>query len=238
MRLPVLLTATLASLAAATTAHAQKWEASAQLTTAAFNFRGASAGPESNINLSFPGSGLDYTNNPYGSLPGFSYGGALQLQRVTRGGLLLGLQAGYERLRSRVKLVGTYAPGVYDYLETVEGRTYLNNDFINAHPFVGRRLGLGPLDVDLTAGADLGILLHSQEEGRATNAAGRVFTTDREREQPGLDVRPRLDLTTYYRHVGLSLGYAHGLTNYRRDWVGGTNEAYSQVWRLGVAYRL
>jgi hypothetical protein len=170
-----------------------------------------------------------------------SYGVALQQQRVTKGRLLLGLQAGYERLRSRVNLVLLYYPGA-DYLPSIggrSGRTHLINEFVNVHPFVGRRFGLGQmLTLDVTAGADLGLLLHSQEKGRATDDQGHAVTSDLERPQPGLDLRPRLNLTTYYKRTGLSLGYSHGLTNYRRNWVGGVNEACAQVWRLGVVYRL
>ncbi|RTQ46506.1 hypothetical protein EJV47_21365 [Hymenobacter gummosus] len=126
-----------------------------------------------------------------------------------------------------------------DYLPTLSGRTHLINEFVNVHPFVGRRFGLGKaLSVDVSAGADLGLLLHSQEKGRATDEQGQTLSSNLERPQPGLDVRPRLNLTTYYKRAGLSLGYSHGLTNYRRSWVGGVNEAYAQVWRLGVVYRL
>ncbi|RTQ46505.1 hypothetical protein EJV47_21360 [Hymenobacter gummosus] len=100
----LLLIGALAGLA--TTAQAQAWETSAHLTGGGFNFRGASAERASILNMYrtnvvSPTGSTGYTNNPYGARPGLSYGVALQQQRVTKGRLLLGLQAGYERLRSR-----------------------------------------------------------------------------------------------------------------------------------------
>ncbi|MCC3157462.1 hypothetical protein LJ737_09440 [Hymenobacter sp. 15J16-1T3B] len=223
-----------AALGLSSGAQAQTWESAALLTSTGFNFRGASAARESMINVR-SNSSNGYTNNPYGALPGVAYGAALQQQRVTRGKVLFGLQAGYERLRSRVNNVLVWSGG--DVLEEARGHTNLIHDFVNVHPYAGRRFGLGPLSLDAAAGLDLGLLLHCQEKGFATTSAQR-FTTDLERGQPGLDTRLRLDLTGYYHRVGLAASYSHGLTNYRSGWVGGANEAYSQVWRLGVVYRL
>ncbi|WP_133257107.1 hypothetical protein [Hymenobacter edaphi] len=225
-----------AALGLGTGAQAQSWESAALLTSTGFNFRGPSAERQSSINLYRTGT-TGYTNNPYGALPGVGYGAALQQQRVTRGKVLFGLQAGYEQLRSRVENVLVW-PGSGDVLEEAHGHTNLVLDFIDVHPYAGRRFGLGAVSLDATGGLDLGWLLHCQEKGFATAGNGQRFTTDLERRQPRLDTRLRLNLTAYYRRVGLATSYAHGLRNYREGWVGGTNEAYGQVWRLGVVYRL
>ncbi|OON69665.1 hypothetical protein [Hymenobacter sp. CRA2] len=230
--LPGLLT-----LWAAGPAQAQTFETSVHLTGGGFNFRGNSAVRETVLISVRTADNDGYTNNPYGARPGFSYGAALQLQRVTKSRLLLGLQAGYERLRSRVDLILIGGPWD-DNLANIKGKTTLTNEFVNAHPFVGRRFGLGNVDLDLSAGADLGLLFYSREKGRATDENGRVYSVDQGRDQPALDARARLDLTAYYQRFGLALSYSHGLSNYRRDWVGGVNDAYAQVWRAGVVYRL
>ncbi|GAB3837623.1 hypothetical protein [Hymenobacter jeollabukensis] len=230
------LVVTIALLGLVGGAQAQSWETTAQLTGTGFNFRGPSAERQSSINLYRPGT-TGYTNNPYGALPGVGFGAALQQQRVTRGKVLLGLQAGYERLRSRVDNVLVW-PGGGDVLEEAHGHTNLILDFINVHPYAGRRFGLGAVSLDVTGGLDLGLLLHCQEKGFATAGNGQRYTTDLARPQPRLDTRARLNLTAYYHRVGLMTSYAHGLRNYREGWVGGVNEAYGQVWRLGVAYRL
>lgn len=229
-----LLTAVCLSLAGA--AQAQSWETAAQLTGTGFNFRGASAERQSFINYPTR-AGVGYTNNPYGARRGVGYGVALQQQRVLRSNTLLGLQAGYERLRSRVDNEQGI-PISNDLLQTGFGHTDLIHDFINVQPYLGQRLGLGEVSLDLTAGLDLGILLHCQEKGFVEASGGPRYTTDLERAQPRLDLRPRLGLAAWYRHLGLTASYSHGLSNYRSGWVGGVNEAYSQVWRLGVAYRL
>jgi hypothetical protein len=51
-----------------------------------------------------------YANNPYGGRLVLSYGLAAQATRVTRGGVIFGLQTGYEVLRSRVSIRDYFAP--------------------------------------------------------------------------------------------------------------------------------
>ncbi|HEX8428247.1 outer membrane beta-barrel protein [Hymenobacter sp.] len=221
------------SILVAHTSYGQKTEYSAHLSSGGAAYRGASAKSTSSINLSDTNI-ADYTNNPYGKRLGFSYGVAGQVQRVTRKNSLLGVQAGYEVLRSRVSIASVSARG---FNVQTTGHTSLTNQFINIHPFFGHRFALATVDIDLTAGPELGLLRRSHEEGKAT-AQGQTYITDLDRSHPDTDVRVRLNLTTYYKHIGLSLGYSRGLTDYYGGYVGGTNEVYSQVFRLGLAYRI
>lgn len=213
--------------------YGQKTEYSFHLNSGGSAYRGPSAESASAINLSDTNI-ASYTNNPYGKQLGFSYGLAGQVQRVTRKHMLVGMQAGYEVLQSRVSIANISSRG---FNTATTGHTTLANQFINAHPFLGYRVALNAVAIDLTAGPELGFLRRSHEEGKAT-AQGQTYTTDLDRTHPNTDVRVRLNLAAYYKHVGLTLGYSRGLTDYQGNYVGGLNGVYSQVFRAGLAYRI
>lgn len=215
--------------------YGQKTEYSAHLTSGGAAFRGASAESESFLNV----SSLDassYTNNPYGKRPGFSYGLAGQAQRITRKRNLWGAQAGYEVLQSRVKIIGVFERG--DAGTPATGHTTLTNQFINVHPFFGHRFALKAVDLDVTAGPEVGFLQDSQEKAEVKVNGGEFGYTHDRYQSVEADVRARVNVAAYYHRLGLTAGYSRGFSNYRQNYVGGgTNELYTQVFRLGAAYR-
>lgn len=86
-------TLTALCVAVATQLFAQKIELSVQAGSALFHYAGKSATKQSTIIQGSPES-LNYTNNPYGNNNGFSYGGGLQAQLISKGGFIAGLQGG------------------------------------------------------------------------------------------------------------------------------------------------
>lgn len=99
-------------LVSATFAYGQKVEVAGQLNTGLARFIGESAGKTTTILYSKNPEGTDsYTNSPYGNIFALSYGASVQLQRVTRNNLLLGVQAGAESLRNRINIDGVYVNG-------------------------------------------------------------------------------------------------------------------------------
>ncbi|PJJ48062.1 hypothetical protein [Hymenobacter chitinivorans] len=216
--------------------YGQQTEVSFHLNSGAANFRGSAAAANSSIVLPHQAGTGPYTSNVYGSRLTFSYGVAGQVQRLAASQTLLGVQAGYEQLRSRVQLVSVVDRT--NMVVPVDGKTILTNSFATVHPFFGRRFRLSELQLDLTAGPELGLLLHSQEEGQAQSPAGGRYSSSHGHDAPDFDLRGRLNLTAYYQKVGLSVGYSYGVTNYRESELGTTEEAYSQVFRAGLAFRL
>ena len=222
---------------AATAACAQQTELSLHLTSGGAAFRGASAASTSFLNISDVNSIPSYTIDPYGSRPGVAYGVAGQVQRDTKNRLLVGAQAGYEVLNSRVSISNVFTHGS-DAGTSVSGHTTLANHFINLHPFIGHRFLVSKVDLDLTAGPELGLLRRSHETGEASNDS-YTYTTDLDRSKSiSADLRARLNLTAYYQRFGLALGYSRGFSNYKSGYVGGVNEAYLQAFRVGVVYRM
>ncbi len=221
----------------------QSTEFSIHLTSGFFSFRGKNAVESSFYNpdtVTMTG----YTNNPYGRESSFSYGIALQIQKVTINHLIYGIQAGYESLSSKVKIdnfFSYYNPNSMaaypDYPPDGTGSATLTHDFFNIHPFVGCRMRiLEGIKTDITLGADIAFCLSSVEKATFNSSYGRFVTTVK-RHKPEPDSRLRIDLNNYYKHFGLTLGYSYGLTNYEAGMIpGGT--VYSQMFRLGLIYRL
>jgi len=213
----------------------QKMEYSIHLNSGGAAYRGSGASRASSILVADIVEVPAYTNNPYGKRLGFCYGLAGQIQRITPKHSVFGVQAGYEVLQSRIAITEVY--GFRSVNPAASGHTTLTNKTINVHPFFGHRLALKSVDVDAQLGPELGVILSAREKGEAT-LQGQEYSTDAERSHPSIDFRARLQLTAYYKRAGLSAGYSRGLTNYYAGYDGSTSSVYSQVFRLGLAYRI
>ena len=224
-------------------ANAQYNELSAQLGSGLFSFHGSKVVQESFFNIVRdavpppPVGSYSYTNDPWSSRSGFSWGVTMQAQHVARKNFISGLQLSYESMATRTKIVSGSDQG--NFIPFQKGNATFTYEYINVHPFLGQRFGNRNLSVDVTVGLDAAIGLYNWENGRATTAANELYLTYRKRSIPGLDLRPRLNATAYYHKVGLSFSYAHGLTNYSAGLVGVSSaETTSQIWRVNAVYRI
>lgn len=222
------------------TAQAQSTEFTLHATSGYFGYRGKSATGTSFINNADIAPQSGYTNNPYGNRFTLSYGGAGQVQRITSHRLVLGAQVGYEWLRSRVEINEYYAS--YSLSQPpmpATGHTILNSRFINTHLFAGHRFALGPVSLDATVGPELALLRGRREKGEASGGGTTIRTNRTRHTSVTTDLlRARANLTAYYQRLGLSVGYSSGLLDQKRGYVGGTNDLYSQMLRVGLAYQL
>lgn len=223
----------LAALLCTSVLTAQKVELRANFNTGLFSFGGKDAASTSWINNETA------TNNPYGRKSGLSYGLSLNLRKVTPSLFLYGIDAGYEMLQSKVNL--KYSGVIMgDIASDFVGRTHLNNSFINAFPFMGKRFLIGGWPVDLMGGLDVAFLLKSREKGSAHGISNVDYhtETDVDRKNINTDLRPRLQLSTDISKVGVNIGYSYGLMNYRKGLLGADREVYSRMLRIGLSYRL
>lgn len=76
--------------------YAQKTELAVQLNDGLMKFKGESASRSTFMSHARDMGPSTYMNSPYGSKFGFAYGLSGQVQRVTGGNFLLGMQAGVE----------------------------------------------------------------------------------------------------------------------------------------------
>jgi hypothetical protein len=230
--------------------YAQKIEVSAQAYSGLFHFGGKSATANSTVaQASLTGDPNNYTNNPYGNRNAFSYGIGAQVQAVSKSGFIFGLQAGYEFLQSKVN-IGQYASAVYYdpniiYIApahpnfAVKGYTNLENRFINLNPYIGYRLQLQKVKLDILPGIDVGLNLSTYDTGTVKDADDKVYTINRKINNTPTDVRLRFGLAATYNQFGITASYAHGLTNYEGNVVGDTKfEAHSELIRFGISCQL
>ena len=218
-------------------AEAQQNEWSVQIPSGIFSFRGTGSTSSSSYIVSDVASIPNYTNNPYGTGSAYSYGLVINYQRNTKSNLIFGFQTGYESFSSKEKVDQVFAPGLSS-TAVKEGKTILTNRFINFHPFIGKRISrLRSIDTDLTFGFDFAPCLSSTEHATVETSSGVKYTTTLERHKPSPDFRLRIDLTNYYKKFGLCLGYSYGLTNYTEGIIGQGGGVYSQLIRIGIAYR-
>jgi len=214
------------------TLEAQQLQVHANLNSGFYSFHGSGTESLSRIN------GASYTNNPYGSKGGLSYGFSVDVKKITTSKFIYGADLGYEMLRSKVKL--DYDDVIGDIASHFAGRTYLNTSFINLFPFLGRRLNEKGQPFDLIAGLDIGYVLSSKEDGDAKSTDNAQFhvETSVDRKHLNTDFRPRIQLSTDFNRIGCYIGYSYGLKSYRGGYIGGSTEAYSRMFRLGLSYRL
>lgn len=211
---------------------AQQTEFRASLNSGFFSYRGNGAESVSRIN------NTAYANNPYGSKGGLCYGLSLNLRRVAKSNFLFGADLSYEMLRSRIDL--KYSDIIGDIASQFEGKTYLNTSFINLFPYIGRRVKVVGQPFDLIGGLDVAYILSAREKGSAMSIDNSQLhiETSIDRKHIKTDIRPRVQLSTDLNKIGFYVGYSYGLRNYQVRLIGGSTEAYSRMWRLGVTYRL
>lgn len=216
--------------------YAQKTELRVSLDSGLSAFGGQSAESSSFI-LAYGTIGHGYTNNPYGSKNALSYGISLNLKRVTKVNFIYGIGVGYEDLRSKTSIT-TIFKDIASTVVPASGETFMNVNSINVNPFAGYRFNADKFPIDLAAGFDIANILSAKEKGDATDASGNKYTTSRDRKTISTDFRPRIQISTDYKKFGVYLGYSFGLKNYLDGYVGGTNEAYSKIFRFGVTYQV
>jgi len=229
---------------------AQNMEIAVQANSGLFHYAGNGAASTS----AMIAGNQNYTDNPYGNKNGFSYGVGVQVQHVGQSGFILGLQAGYEILRSKVT-INSYDSGGISYSvqgqglgalfsSPVNGSSFLQDQSIDLSPYIGYRLKFKKIAIDLLPGADIGLNLSSYDKGEATltdytsTQALPVYRTNYKRPDAPTDVRIRFGGALNYKKVAFTASYAHGLINYDKNMTGGNYNVHSELIRFGIAYKL
>jgi hypothetical protein len=180
-----------------------------------------------------------YTNNPYGSNNAISYGLSAQIQRVTENDFFLGVQSGFEVLRSSVQVAQIFSHQYSNSSVSVSGSTKLRLQNINVYPYWGYRLNIKGNDLDVQIGPEMGFILDSRELGEVQAKDGTTYTIENPESHPDMDVRLRASLSFHYKRWMFNSGYSFGVRNFKAGMVGGpVFTAFSRYLRLGIAYRI
>ncbi|KQS35999.1 hypothetical protein ASG14_11180 [Pedobacter sp. Leaf194] len=170
-----------------------------------------------------------------------SYGISLNSKYIFNSSLLAGFDLGFERLSAKTKIirVSNVNPAGFAADLSASGQTFLNANALILHPNVGYRFGKGKTTVDLTGGLDLALILNIYEKGDALAANDKEYFSDKDRKTIGTDIRARLQLAVNLKKFGIYSGYSFRLANFKRDLIGGLNEAvHARMIRFGITYRL
>jgi hypothetical protein len=235
--------------------HAQQFELSFQANSGLFHYSGNSASPTSIIIEGPATPKQNYTNNPYGNKNAFSYGADVQAQYVSKGGFIVGAQAGYDILRSKTNITSIFPYEIEPELSTynlldyypfnpslpAKGSTILQDQFINLSPYIGYRIKTKKINIDLMPGVDIGLGINSNDKGKAIATNGTVYEVDYKEVKPPMDIRLKFGIAANYKKWGITASFAHGLTNYTGDLLNDSPiiyKAQSELLRFGISYRI
>ncbi|QHS56152.1 PorT family protein [Mucilaginibacter sp. 14171R-50] len=201
------------------------------------HFSGSTATSTSAINEGV----VNYTNNPYGSKNGLGYGIYIQGQYITVSKFILGLQLGTDNLNSKVTITEINRSAVPFPIKAT-GSSAVNAHYLNANPYAGMRFVLSNIKLDITAGLEFAYVADAYDEGEAKNSYGTKYKTNNDIKNINMDTRLKLGVAAHYDRLGITLSYAHGLSNYLNGslgtMAGGTGNttfsAHTEVIRLGI----
>jgi hypothetical protein len=212
---------------------AQKTETKISFGSGLFSFAGAYAQNTTFINYD-ASTKSGYANNPYGSKNGLCYGFSLQKENISKWNLIYGFDLSYEILRSKILINRIYG----DSSSAANGKTFLSFGFFNFYPFLGYRLKIKNISIDVTGGFELACRLKTWESGSAKTSNGNEIYTSANKSGSNLfDFRKRIQIACNYRKISPYLGYSVGLVDYVSN-MGVSNSAFSRMKRIGIAYRI
>ncbi len=185
--------------------------------------------------------GPENVSKPFGSRFALGSGASISVQRITSKNFILGLALGYDNLKSKVVID---KENTFLAVTEINGYDFVNTKFINTNLFVGYRINLSKISVDLTAGMDCAKLLSAQENAFLIDKDLKevAYTNTYLYTKPlEYDFRPRFQVTMNYNKFSADVSYAYGLSHYKRYencYCDNPPEIKSRVIRFGVSYQI
>ena len=228
------LTILLGFIAFSTSIFGQKMEIRGVLNSGLMSFTGVGADDVTFMNANGIGQNA-FVNSPLGSKNGICYGLSVDVRRVTKPRIVIGLEVGVEVLRSKVSINGINGVGVR---LNASGSSNSIHNFLVAQPYLGYRFKAAGFNIDWTIGLDVAYNLGSKVKGNATASDGKVFTADYKRTSTAIDLRPRTQIAVSSDKIGAFVGYSFGGVNYNSGYSGGSVDCFSRLIRFGLTYQV
>jgi hypothetical protein len=245
--------------------HAQSFEMSVGASSGMFAYKGAGATANTVLIEGYQNTN-NYVNNPYGSKYAFSYSAFIQPQYVFKSAFIIGLQGGYDILRSKTAITSVYpyetlAPTYYSVAggaEAASGTDILQAQEIHFNPYIGYRINTGSVKLDVMPGMNFGFDLKARERGSASlTGSGSSTPYETNNKLPNLrtDVQLKLGVGAEWHRWSLVASYAYGLSDILPKVYttvnpeplnggpyisnsGSDNKIHSSLFELGISYRL
>lgn len=179
-----------------------------------------------------------YANDPKGEKSGFSFQFFTVIKKVTKHNLVWGIDAEFQSLQSKKELLYVFSDTMYN----ANGQCKLISKYLDLFPYVGKRIIIKKMYLDIMGGFELAsdlfkfreidkvVLTSTQQVVQADIIAHNI---------PGswsYDGRFRLQSLLGYNQWGLSLGYSWGLSN--MDGQNQPNKSYTRYAYVGIVYTL
>jgi len=222
----------------------QKIEFSASLNSGLFSFIGGYAVKTTFLQTGSNSIGPAIIGNSLGAKGGLCHGGSVNFKRIIQKKYFFGVDLGYEVLRSRAEITQVYehtpnpsGSGFTSVVLNITGNAFTNNSFINTNPFVGYRCKYKQTNFDLIAGMDIGYYLKVSERGNAKKTDGTNYEIDYSNVYKNInfDFRPRFQVSSNYKKLGVYFGYAYGVSSYDPM---NLHIRTSRLIRFGLSYQL
>lgn len=211
-----------------------------------FSYTGNAAHTSTDIYI-YSNTNTGYTVDPYGANDTFCYGLSLNFKSVSKKNIVLGLDTGYEILKSSVsiKLLRNFTsapwPGAGNITSDAAavGETVVTNSVININPFVGKRFRSKGVIVDIVGGFDICHILSAKEKGSAyINGNPEKYKTSRDVKTINYDLRPRIQVSLDYKRVGFYVGYCQGIISHSIENDNINNDVKSKFIRFGLTGKI
>jgi hypothetical protein len=219
---------------------AQSNELSVQLSSGFFAYAGKSVVSTSSI-YTDDRPGYFRVNGVFGDKSALSYGVQIQGQRITKRNFLWGARLGYDRQSARSHINRAWSTLFVPFSQgAASGTVRLDNHLVHVNPYFGYRIPMRKIQLDLTAGVNVGSIRSSSYRVSMDEPFSRKLD---KKAQNGFintkwDFGPVAGLAVHYNKLAVSACYAYGLSNYQRSLEGANREVYSRYLRLGIAYRV
>jgi hypothetical protein len=149
---------------------------------------------------------------------------------------IIGVQGGYEALKSNININEISISGGN---VAATGATSFKANYINVNPYIGYRLPVPVVNVDILAGLDIAHVSNAKDKGSVKASNETTYNVHRKVTTVSTDNRVRFGLAAGFKRVGLTANYSHGLTNYYEGIIGGgPMDAHSEILRLGLTYKI
>lgn len=218
--------------------YGQKTEVSVQVSSGFSFYGGKSATSTPSVNGNDVGFPSFYANSPFSKKSNFPYGVAVQVQHVSEKNFCLGVRIGYDRFSTKSSFDGYLAMSASRIL-VENSRITLQNNMVQANPYLGYRLLAKNIRLDVLAGVTMGVILKSsyavsfdKKPDFFYSEAGN-YPIDTK-----IDFGPTAGVAAEYQRTGIQVSYCHGLVNYMDNANFSAARAYSRYLRLGVSYRI